>query len=68
MRCGFVYLAHIESDVYGYVPTRIWWKPWRISLRALYYDGTPDAVIATNLTHAECVGLLKILGVKNVNH
>jgi hypothetical protein len=67
MRCGFVYMSPIESDVYGYVPTRIWWKPWRISLRALYYD-RPDAIIATNLTHAECMGLLKILGVKNVNH
>lgn len=68
MDCGYVYLSHIESDVYGYVRTRIWWKPWRSNIRALYYDNRHDEVIATNLTYAECVGLMKILGVQNVSH
>lgn len=67
MQSGYVYLPPIDSLVYGYVPTRIWWKPWRFSLRALHYKA-PDEIIATNLTHAECVGLLKILGALNVSN
>lgn len=67
MQSGYIYLTPLMSGVYGYVPTRIWWKPWRISLRALHYNG-PDEVIATNLTHAECMGLLKILGAVNVSN
>jgi hypothetical protein len=66
MRCGYVYLAPLYSDVYGYVPTRTWWKPWRFTLRALYYDMPFDEVISTNLTRAECVGLMQLFGVKNV--
>lgn len=57
----------IESDIYAATPWRRWWTPWRWSLDAYIWERDPFAIsaaqtIATNITKAECIGLMKILG------
>ena len=57
----------IECDIYTVVPWRIWWAPWRWNLDAYMWERDPFAIseaqtIATNITKAECIGLMKLLG------
>lgn len=59
----------IESDIYAAVPRRVWWAPWRWSLAVVWWDvsgsdayTTTAEDLATNLTKAECIGLIKLLG------
>jgi hypothetical protein len=62
-----MYMFPATSEIYAMVPWRIWWAPWRWSLDVWQwaYDvhGIEDVQrIATKLTKAECIGLMKILG------
>ena len=71
LRSGDMYMFPINSDIYAATPFRLWWAPWRWALRvdwcqlrgaANYISFTEDEIIATNITKAECIGLMKILG------
>jgi hypothetical protein len=61
-----MYMFPMSHDIYAAVPSRVWWAPWRWSLAAIYWvnpaDFTPLRTIATNITKAECIGLIKLLG------
>ena len=57
----------ISHDIYAVVPTRLWWAPWRWELRILRWSHRgpgfdPDKTIATNISRAEVIGLIKLLG------
>ncbi len=62
-----MYTFPINSDIYAAMPWRTWWAPWRWSLD-VYMWGRPHfaiseaQTIATNITKAECIGLMKVLG------
>ena len=62
-----MYVFPIESDIYAAVPTRLWWAPWRWALDVYVWERNPFTIseartIATNVTKAECIGLMKLLG------
>jgi|LakMenE01Jun11ns_1017448.scaffolds.fasta_scaffold9949280_8 hypothetical protein len=61
-----MYMFPLSHDIYAAVPQRVWWAPWRWSLGVIYWrspaDFAPLRTIATNLTKAECIGLIKLLG------
>ena len=67
MRVGYVYLlpADVEDDLYGVVPYRVWYRPWRWKLIGIYLGG-PDVVVASNLRRSELVGLMKMLKAYNI--
>lgn len=52
----------IESAIYALVPYRLWWAPWRWNLGAYWWSDVGRKPIATNITKAECIGLMKLLG------
>lgn len=60
----------IESDIYAVAAHRVWWAPWRWSLSAWrwspnYFSIEDPARVAVNISKAECIGLMKILGYTN---
>ena len=61
-----MYMFPMSSDIYAAVPSRVWWAPWRWSLAVVYWVDpayfSPFRTIATNITKAECIGLMKLLG------
>lgn len=75
LRSGYMYSFPIESGIYAAMPWRRWWTPWRWNLD-VYRWGHDDPrtagagafhiaraeTIATNITKAECIGLMKLLG------
>jgi hypothetical protein len=68
LRSGDMYMFPMSHDIYAAVPRRVWWAPWRWSLAAIYWmhpaDFAPLRTIATNISKAECIGLIKTLGYK----
>jgi hypothetical protein len=65
LRSGSLYLFPIESDIFAAAPTRVWWAPWRWSLRVYWWQEVelpPPERIAHNITKAHCIGLIKLLG------
>jgi hypothetical protein len=57
----------IETDIYAACPTRLWWAPWRWKLHVHRWKRNPFTIsaaetIATNLSWAEVIGLIKLLG------
>ena len=57
----------IENDIYAATPWRRWWAPWRWALDVHRWERNPFAIseaetIATNLSRAEVIGLIKLLG------
>lgn len=67
LRGGDMYLFPMSHEIYAVVPWRIWWAPWRWALAAYMWERDPFAIseaqtIATNISKAECIGLMKILG------
>lgn len=57
----------IESDIYAVAVHRVWWAPWRWNLYVYRWKHDPFIVsdeepVAANITKAECIGLIKILG------
>jgi len=64
---GSMYMLPIESYIYAVAPRRLWWAPWLWSLTAWRWAGDYSSIenpelVATKLTKAECIGLMKILG------
>jgi hypothetical protein len=62
-----MYMFPMSHDIYAAVPSRVWWAPWRWELRVYWWSDvvriTPShTTIATNISKAECIGLMKILG------
>ena len=62
-----MYMFPMSHEIYAVVPTRLWWAPWRWKLRVYWWADvgriTPShTTIATNITKAECIGLIKLLG------
>jgi hypothetical protein len=64
-----MYMFPMSSDIYAAVPSRVWWAPWRWSLCVYWFQSrgaavsfTEDEIIATNISKAECIGLMKTLG------
>lgn len=53
-------------DLYAVVAWRVWWAPWRWNLNAYWWTKAntiiPPDRIATNITKADCIGLMKLLG------
>jgi hypothetical protein len=68
LRSGDMYMFPMSSDIYAAVPSRVWWAPWRWSLEVMRWGSeAPNTIswpqiIATNITKAECIGLMKVLG------
>jgi hypothetical protein len=48
------------------VPHRVWWAPWRWALIVYWWvpgaDISEGEPITTNISKAECIGLMKTLG------
>lgn len=62
-----MYMFPVEHDIFAAVPRRVWWAPWRWSLAVVWWgvsgsDAYTAEDLATNLTKAECIGLIKLLG------
>jgi hypothetical protein len=64
-----MYMFPMSHDIYAAVPSRVWWAPWRWSLVVVRWDRsrsedyiTEFETVATNITKAECIGLMKLLG------
>lgn len=61
-----MYMFPASHDIYALVARRVWWAPWRWNLNVYWWIGLnnirPLDDIATNITKAECIGLMKILG------
>jgi hypothetical protein len=62
-----MYMFPMSSDIYAAVPSRVWWAPWRWTLDVYRWERDPFAIsaartIATNISKAECIGLMKTLG------
>jgi hypothetical protein len=61
-----MYMFPLVHDLYAAVPSRVWWAPWRWSLDVYRWEGVNNITrperIATNITKAECIGLMKVLG------
>jgi hypothetical protein len=61
-----MYLYPVSHDIYAVVPHRVWWAPWRWALTVYWW--VPDVgvsgveTLATNISKAECIGLMKTLG------
>lgn len=67
LHSGGMYTFPIDSDIYAVVPYRKWGAPWRWSLDVYMWNREPTAIsegqtIATNISKAEVIGLIKILG------
>jgi len=69
LRSGEMYMFPTSHDIYAAVPSRVWWAPWRWSLSVVWWDVsqsdnyiTATKDIATNISKAECIGLMKTLG------
>jgi hypothetical protein len=61
-----MYMFPIDSDIYAAMPWRRWWAPWCWALD-VYRWGPAFAIleaqtIATNISRAEVIGLMKLLG------
>lgn len=59
----------LMHDIYAVVPFRLWWAPWRWKLGVYWWavdhrPGVPK-YIATNISRAEVIGLIKLLGYKH---
>ena len=61
----------LTHEIYAVAPTRLWWAPWRWALRiywfrarsaASFFSYIEDEIVATNLSRAEVIGLIKLLG------
>ena len=57
----------LSHEIYAVTPFRLWWAPWRWELRVIYWSHLDpkffsDKRIATNISKAEVIGLMKLLG------
>ena len=66
-----MYMFPITHEIYAVAPFRLWWAPWRWALRAYWFRSrgaanyisyTEEEIIATNISKAEVIGLIKLLG------
>jgi hypothetical protein len=64
-----MYMFPMMHDIYAAIPSRVWWAPWRWSLAVVRWNRsrsndyiTPFETIAINITKAEVIGLMKLLG------
>jgi hypothetical protein len=61
-----MYMFPVAHDIYAVVPYRLWWAPWRWNLQVYWWTETNNIThpkpVATNITKAECIGLMKLLG------
>lgn len=62
-----MYMFPMSHEIYAVVPNRLWWAPWRWSLYVWQWASDVYGIeeptrIATNITKAECIGLIKLLG------
>lgn len=61
-----MYMFPVSHDIYAVVPYRLWWAPWRWELGVYWWKNVhyvlPSERIATNISRAEVIGLIKILG------
>ena len=59
-----MYMFPVSHDIYAVVPYRLWWAPWRWNLQVYWWTGinniTHPKPVATNITKAEVIGLIKI--------
>ena len=66
MKSNHMYLTLFGTPYYSLIPTRIWYKPWRWNLVGTdLYNSGGYIILATNVTHDEALGLMKILGATN---
>lgn len=72
MRSGYMYMCPLDSDLYAVCPTRLWWAPWRWRLtlyrssqRSGYFELADESPLPP-MSKAECLGLMKIFGVLNL--
>ena len=62
-----MYMFPMSHDIYAVVPVRLWWAPWRWKLQVCWWPEVdhlpvPPKYIATNISRAEVIGLIKLLG------
>lgn len=63
-----MYVFPLMHDIFAVVPYRLWWAPWRWKLKVCWwaevdhFRSVPPKYIATNISKAEVIGLMKILG------
>lgn len=69
LRSGHMYMFPAWHDIYAVLPCRLWWAPWRWELNTYWWLSTTRGLvigepnpIATNISKAECIGLIKMLG------
>lgn len=67
LRSGDMYMFPISHDIYAVEPFRLWWAPWRWALSVYWFGRDPFTIstpqtIATNISRAEVIGLIKLLG------
>ena len=73
---GTVYMTSygdFDNPVMGVVIRRMWWKPWRYSVKPIYWETRPAGYISelhegtttSNLTRAGAIGMAKLYGVKH---
>jgi hypothetical protein len=77
---GTVYMTSygdFDNPVIGVVIRRMWWKPWRYSVKPVYWDdndddphvwgyrGLGEGSVIYNLTKAGAIGMAKLYGVKH---
>lgn len=59
IRCGDMYIVPLDhpSGLYAWSVSRVWWKPWRYTLRFYYLTSEK---VHRNLTLDGLVGTLKL--------
>lgn len=62
-----MYMLPMSSEWYGLAPHRVWWKPWRYDLIAAPLYGE-WVCIAHDISKAECIAIMKMLGAVNVDN
>lgn len=66
LRSEDMYMFPVSHDIYAVVPIRLWWAPWRWKLQVYRWtelnNSMPSEYIATNISRAEVIGLIKLLG------
>jgi hypothetical protein len=64
-----VYMAALNTGVYGVIPSRTWWKPWRWQIVVIFsHEITGDTYrwheqTMRNLSYSGVVGMMKLYGV-----
>ena len=77
VKSGYMYLnaRYFEGtdNIYAYVPNRIWWKPWRWSVRRVLLleevptkgaEDAPSEYLLHDASKAQVLGMFKLLEVK----